>query len=115
MGLREGKNREIKNVLGALGLDVNRLIRISYGPFQLGELPEGQVLEVRGRTLRDQLGPRLIDEAKANFDAPIYNAPAIAADDADEDVAEHDRQNPNARRRASTRVGKSPATSASVR
>jgi 23S rRNA pseudouridine2605 synthase len=73
MGLREGKNREIKNVLGALGLEVNRLIRISYGPFQLGDLPEGQVLEVRGRTLRDQLGPRLIDEAKANFDAPLYN------------------------------------------
>ncbi len=73
MGLREGKNREIKNVLGALGLDVNRLIRISYGPFQLGDLPESGVQEVRGRMLRDQLGPRLIDEAKANFDAPIYN------------------------------------------
>ena len=72
MGLREGKNREIKNVLGALGLEVNRLIRISYGPFQLGDLPEGQVLEVRGRMLRDQLGPRLIEESKANFDAPIY-------------------------------------------
>ncbi len=73
MGLREGKNREIKNVLGALGLEVNRLIRISYGPFQLGDLPEGEVLEVRGRTLRDQLGPRLIDESKANFEAPLYN------------------------------------------
>jgi 23S rRNA pseudouridine2605 synthase len=73
MGLREGKNREIKNVLGALGLEVNRLIRISYGPFQLGDLPEGEVLEVRGRTLRDQLGPRLIDESKANFEAPIYS------------------------------------------
>jgi len=73
MGLREGKNREIKNVLGALGLEVNRLIRISYGPFQLGDLPEGQVVEVRGRMLRDQLGPRLIEESKANFDAPIYN------------------------------------------
>lgn len=72
MGLREGKNREIKNVLGALGLEVNRLIRISYGPFQLGDLPEGKVLEVRGRMLRDQLGPRLIEESKANFDAPIY-------------------------------------------
>lgn len=75
MGLREGKNREIKNVLGALGLDVNRLIRISYGPFQLGDLPEGHVVEARGRMLRDQLGPRLIEEAKANFDAPIYNNP----------------------------------------
>ncbi|AYC99793.1 pseudouridine synthase [Neorhizobium sp. NCHU2750] len=73
MGLREGKNREIKNVLGALGLEVNRLIRISYGPFQLGDLPEGEVLEVRGRTLRDQLGPRLINESKANFEAPLFN------------------------------------------
>jgi 23S rRNA pseudouridine2605 synthase len=75
MGLREGKNREIKNVLGALGLDVNRLIRISYGPFQLGELEDGQVVEVKSRTLRDQLGPRLIAEANANFEAPIHNQP----------------------------------------
>jgi 23S rRNA pseudouridine2605 synthase len=73
MGLREGKNREIKNVLGAIGLDVNRLIRISYGPFQLGNLGEGQVMEIKGRMLRDQLGPRLIEEAKANFDAPIFD------------------------------------------
>jgi 23S rRNA pseudouridine2605 synthase len=73
MGLREGKNREIKNVLGALGLDVNRLIRISYGPFQLGNLPEGDVQEIRGRMLRDQLGPRLIADANANFDAPIFD------------------------------------------
>ncbi|TRL39270.1 pseudouridine synthase, partial [Rhizobium straminoryzae] len=79
MGLREGKNREIKNVLGALGLDVNRLIRVSYGPFQLGDLPEGHVVEVRGRMLRDQLGPRLIEESKANFEAPVYSNPV--ADD----------------------------------
>ncbi len=92
MGLREGKNREIKNVLGALGLEVNRLIRISYGPFQLGELPEGHVLEVRGRTLRDQLGPRLVEEAKANFDAPLYNAPAVA--DAEETDAQSARTTP---------------------
>ena len=91
MGLREGKNREIKNVLGALGLEVNRLIRISYGPFQLGDLPEGEVLEVRGRTLRDQLGPRLIDEAKANFEAPIYNEPAVAAPAVEEETAEYER------------------------
>ncbi|MBB4478900.1 pseudouridine synthase [Rhizobium etli] len=92
MGLREGKNREIKNVLGALGLDVNRLIRISYGPFQLGDLPEGHVIEVRGRTLRDQLGPRLIEEAKANFDAPIYNAPAVAAEEEAEAPAPERRE-----------------------
>ncbi|MHC2216861.1 pseudouridine synthase [Rhizobium leguminosarum] len=94
MGLREGKNREIKNVLGALGLDVNRLIRISYGPFQLGDLPEGHVIEVRGRTLRDQLGPRLIEEAKANFDAPIYNAPAVAAEEEAEPAAPEKRERP---------------------
>ncbi|MCF3641455.1 pseudouridine synthase [Rhizobium sp. TRM95111] len=81
MGLREGKNREIKNVLGALGLDVNRLIRISYGPFQLGELPEGHVQEIRGRTLRDQLGPRLIEDAKANFDAPLFEHEQPAAEE----------------------------------
>lgn len=83
MGLREGKNREIKNVLGALGLEVNRLIRLSYGPFQLGDLPEGAVVEVRGRLLRDQLGPRLIEEAHANFEAPIYNQPVRGQDDED--------------------------------
>ncbi len=82
MGLREGKNREIKNVLGALGLEVNRLIRISYGPFQLGDLPEGKVQEVRGRMLRDQLGPRLIEEAGANFEAPIYNSPVEEEEEA---------------------------------
>lgn len=81
MGLREGKNREIKNVLGALGLDVNRLIRISYGPFQLGELDEGEVVEVKSRTLREQLGPRLIEEANANFEAPIHNQPAAAKEE----------------------------------
>ena len=43
MGLREGKNREIKRVLEHLGLSVNRLIRLSFGPFQLGELAEGKL------------------------------------------------------------------------
>ncbi|MDK4735017.1 pseudouridine synthase [Rhizobium sp. CNPSo 3490] len=111
MGLREGKNREIKNVLGALGLDVNRLIRISYGPFQLGDLPEGHVVEVRGRTLRDQLGPRLIEEAKANFDAPIYNAPAVAAEEEEEASApaapakrERPRREEDKRERALSRL-----------
>ncbi|WP_265516630.1 pseudouridine synthase [Nitratireductor luteus] len=71
LGLREGKNREVRNVLGSLGLDVTRLIRISYGPFQLGALAEGAVQEIKGRMLRDQLGERLIAEAGADFDAPI--------------------------------------------
>lgn len=59
LGLREGKNREVRKVLGALGLDVNRLIRISYGPFQLMDLPVGQVEQVKRRVLMDQLGPQL--------------------------------------------------------
>lgn len=71
LGLREGKNREVRNILGALGLDVTRLIRISYGPFQLNDLPEGHVLEIKGRMLRDQLGERLVEESGANFDAEI--------------------------------------------
>ena len=71
IGLREGKNREVKRVLEHLGLTVNRLIRISYGPFQLGELAEGEVREVRGRVLRDQLGDKLAKAAGADFEAPI--------------------------------------------
>ena len=71
IALREGKNREIKKVLEHLGLAVNRLIRISFGPFQLAELPEGEVREIRGRVLRDQLGERLAAEANTDFEAPL--------------------------------------------
>ncbi|HEX4765829.1 MAG TPA: pseudouridine synthase [Lichenihabitans sp.] len=63
LGLREGKNREIKRVLEHLGLAVTRLIRISFGPFQLGEQPVGTVIEVRSRVLRDQLGETLARQA----------------------------------------------------
>ncbi|GEM_PF-385272 len=56
VALREGKNREIRRALDEVGLKVNRLIRISYGPFQLGELKAGEVEEIKPRVLRDQLG-----------------------------------------------------------
>ena len=56
IGLREGKNREIRRAMEAVGLAVNRLIRISYGPFQLGDLKDGDVEEVRSKVLADQLG-----------------------------------------------------------
>ena len=71
MAFREGKNREVKQVLSALGLTVTRLIRISYGPFQLGDLEPGAVREIRGRTLRDQLGARLIEKAGAQFESAL--------------------------------------------
>ncbi len=56
VGLREGRNREVRRAMEAVGLTVNRLIRISYGPFQLGDLAPGEVEEVRARVVRDQLG-----------------------------------------------------------
>ncbi|NIZ15671.1 pseudouridine synthase [Phaeobacter sp. HF9A] len=56
IGLREGKNREIRRALADIGFSVNRLMRISYGPFQLGTLKEGEVEELRPRVVRDQLG-----------------------------------------------------------
>jgi 23S rRNA pseudouridine2605 synthase len=90
IGLREGKNREVKNILGALGLDVTRLIRVSYGPFQLGELAEGSVLEIKGRMLREQLGERLIEESGANFEAeiarPFSNKPVRRVEAPEPDV-----------------------------
>jgi 23S rRNA pseudouridine2605 synthase len=62
VGLREGKNREIRRTMEAVGLSVNRLIRVSYGPFQLGQLKQGEVEEIRRKVLRDQLGLPAIDE-----------------------------------------------------
>jgi 23S rRNA pseudouridine2605 synthase len=69
--IREGKNREVRNVLRHLGLQVARLIRVSFGPFQLGDLPEGEAAEVPTRILRDQLGEKLAKAAGADFSAPI--------------------------------------------
>ena len=67
VAIREGKNREVRNVLAHLGLDVNRLIRVSYGPFQLGEIAEGEVQEIKTRVLREQLGEKVIAQAGADF------------------------------------------------
>jgi 23S rRNA pseudouridine2605 synthase len=78
LGLREGKNREVKRLLAHLGLTTTRLIRISYGPFQLGELTPGAVVEIRGRVLRDQLGAKLAAAANADFTAPLRPPPKPA-------------------------------------
>jgi 23S rRNA pseudouridine2605 synthase len=56
IGLREGKNREIRRAMAELEVTVNRLIRISYGPFQIGNLEPGEVEEIRPKVLREQLG-----------------------------------------------------------
>ena len=58
VSLTEGKNREIRKVMKAIGLEVARLIRLSYGPFQLGALKKGEVREVPGKVLKEQLGSK---------------------------------------------------------
>ena len=73
--IREGKNREVRKVLEQLGLKVNRLIRVSFGPFELGELDDGAVEEVETEELRKALGPEIAAQASADFDAPL--APLI--------------------------------------
>ena len=76
ISLREGKNREVRKVLAYLGLAVNRLIRVGYGPFQLGELPRGAGEEVPWKALREQLG-RIVTAAPA---APHETPPARRKD-----------------------------------
>ncbi len=82
LAIREGKNREVRNVLGDLGLTVTRLIRVSFGPFQLGELAEGAVEEVRTRVLREQLGERLVGLSGADFSAAKVAPPPPEGNDA---------------------------------
>jgi 23S rRNA pseudouridine2605 synthase len=74
IGLREGRNREIRRACEAIGLTVNRLIRISYGPFQLGDLKPGAVEEIRRRVLRDQLGLPAEDDPQDKANKPRSTA-----------------------------------------
>jgi 23S rRNA pseudouridine2605 synthase len=74
--IREGRNREVRNVLAHLGLQVNRLIRVEFGPFGLGALAAGAIEEVDTGSLRAQLGARIIGEAGCDFTSPIAERPA---------------------------------------
>jgi 23S rRNA pseudouridine2605 synthase len=88
--IREGKNREVRNVLSHLGLTVTRLIRVSFGPFQLGELATGAVEEVQTRLLREQLGEHLVALAEADFSSPI----ALPSSHPERDDHEDERRRP---------------------
>jgi len=125
--IREGKNREVRNVLGHLGLEVTRLIRVSFGPFQLAELAEGAVEEVRTRVLREQLGTKLVGLSRADFsaptivraapkrDAPVAKAPQKPVNHA---WRAHEEEHPGKKLRrkyhGARRGGKQPPLSASA-
>jgi len=64
VSLREGKNREIRKVMEHLGLQVTRLLRVAFGPFQLGKLPRGAMEEIPRRVLRESLGKFFEKSAK---------------------------------------------------
>jgi len=74
VGIREGRNREIRRAMETIGLNVNRLIRISYGPFQLGTLKPGAVEEVRRKVMRDQLGLEAEPEKVSAQEKPVGKA-----------------------------------------
>ena len=71
VGIREGKNREVRRVMESLGLKVSRLIRIGFGPFELGKLDDGEVKEVETAELRKLLGPEIAQQAEADFETPL--------------------------------------------
>jgi 23S rRNA pseudouridine2605 synthase len=73
VGIREGKNREVRNVMDHLGLKVNRLIRVSFGPFELGNLRDGAVEEIETEELKAALGEDVVREAGCDFTGPMVD------------------------------------------
>lgn len=94
MSLREGKNREIRRVIEYLGGKVTRLIRIGYGPFELGDLPRGAVEEVAPKILRTQLGGLLtgVESAPKQSPSDKRRAERREAERLGKDAADADRR-----------------------
>ena len=78
VALTEGKNREVRRVLEAVGLKVNRLIRVAYGPFALGTLGIGQIEEVGPRVIREQMGEHIVPQNLPKGEKPQFTAPTTA-------------------------------------
>ena len=96
ISIREGKNREIRRAMEAVNATVNRLIRVSYGPFQLGNLAPGAVEEVKGRVLREQLGLATAAPQKAKARKPLTR------------VMKSEAPRPGAPRRPAAKPGSTP-------
>lgn len=108
VALKEGKNREVKRVMESLGLKVARLIRISYGPFQLGQLAEGAVEEIPTRLWREQLGIGRKKRVEAGHDKPWSKPSGAKAPQASKPAAKSGPQKPVARSSKSGGKGRKP-------
>jgi 23S rRNA pseudouridine2605 synthase len=95
-GIREGKNREVRKVLETLGLKVNRLIRVAFGPFDLGDLDDGAVREIETPELRTTLGEQIVADSGADFDAPVL-------EEKPEQPSRHSRESRRPERRSKER------------
>lgn len=93
ISLAEGKNREVRRIFEHLGCSVTRLIRLAYGPFQLGTLPRGEVEEVPRRVLRDQLGLGPAGDKGKRSAAPPR--PAMAEPEAEQAAPRPPRRTPS--------------------
>jgi 23S rRNA pseudouridine2605 synthase len=97
-GIREGKNREVRKVLDTLGLRVNRLIRVAFGPFELGDLDDGAVKEIQTADLRASLGEQIVAQASADFDAPPVGQEANTPSHRQPEMPVREKQEPHHRR-----------------